>query len=148
MEQTEGELESRLSKDTDYSKKGLELSRKPIKSDCQKNFEERGWQFLTNINVEEKLRNYAKDKKILEYLIDGCEVKSDKDYGVKIEDVLKASDKNKKIIYRKTLGLLREDARWLYTEKKVRLARAYDKYTGKRISSEKKEISIYVKDRE
>lgn len=72
MEQTEGELESRLSEDTDYSKKGFGLSIDPIKSDYQKNLEEKGWELITKFKAVTGEVDYTKNRRLIRFLIEDC----------------------------------------------------------------------------
>ena len=56
----------------DYSRNLIELSMHPMKSNYQESLEEKGWEFITNVNAVNGLMDYTEDRKTLRYLIEDC----------------------------------------------------------------------------
>lgn len=94
---------------TGGSKEEIGLPVSLIKSDYQRELEERGWELMSNVDAENVLIDYTKD--------------------------------------RNSLRFLRKHCKRFYPEKRIKLARAHDRY-GKRIPSKKKIVGVYTRDRE
>ena len=80
----------------------------PIKSEHQRNLEERGWELVAKVKAKNPFMDYTEN--------------------------------------RESFRLLKKDCERFYPEKRIKLARAHDRY-GKRIPSEEKTVFVYARDK-